>query len=242
MKYSVIIPTLNEEKLLPVLLNQLNQEELRKEFEFEIIISDGSSNDNTVEIALANADKVIVHTEKYKQNIAEGRNLGAEKAEGEILIFLNGDVKISSPFQLFSKIRSEFENGKYIGMTCDVIVDPVQSKFEDKLFLGFYNYYFHWLNLIGMGMGRGECQVVSKKVFFEEKGYNKNLAAGEDFDLFKRLRTRGKILFCHDIDIHESPRRYRRYGHWHIFFTWLLNSISVVLRKKSFNKEWEQVR
>ncbi len=42
--YSIIIPTLNEEKYLPLLLSDLNKQ---KEKNFEVIIVDGSSIDNT---------------------------------------------------------------------------------------------------------------------------------------------------------------------------------------------------
>ena len=48
MKYSIIIPTLNEEKLLPKLLNQLNEKALRNRYQYEIIISDGGKIQETL--------------------------------------------------------------------------------------------------------------------------------------------------------------------------------------------------
>ena len=104
MRYSIIIPTLNEEKLLPKLLEQLVNSRIREISEYEIIISDGGSSDATVEIALKYADKVIVHNSNHKQNIAEGRNKGAENAGGDILIFLNGDITIKNIEIFFSEI------------------------------------------------------------------------------------------------------------------------------------------
>jgi len=91
-------------------------------------------------------------------------------------------------------------------------------------------------------MGRGECQIIPKKIFYEVGGYNQKLVAGEDFDLFKRIRKKGKILFDKNSIIYESPRRYREYGHSTIFFAWLLNAISVIFKNKSVSKEWEEVR
>ena len=91
-------------------------------------------------------------------------------------------------------------------------------------------------------MGRGECQIVPKNLFDRIGGYNNSLVAGEDFDLFKRIRKKGKILFDKSLVIYESPRRYRKYGHTKIFFSWLLNAVSVIFKNKSASKEWEEVR
>lgn len=242
MKYSIIIPTLNEEKLLPILLDQLDDIELKTKYKFEIIISDGGSSDGTQQIAMSKADKLIVHDKKTRQNISQGRNEGAKHADGEWLIFMNGDVSISNVNLFFNLLNSITQQNKYKGITFSVEITNNLSLLRDKIFLGFYNYYFHFLNIIGLGMGRGECLVLSKNTFNELNGFNENLAAGEDFDLFRRVRRLGKIYFSHNIKIYESPRRYRKYGHFRIMFTWLLNSIYALFRKKSHSREWEEVR
>ncbi len=242
MKFSVIIPTLNEEKLLPKLLEQLSRKKLREEFNYEIIVSDGGSKDNTIEFAKKYADIVVEHKEERRQSIPEGRNKGAEAATGDILIFINGDVTIEDVEKLFILIRDKFFSDNALAMTCKVVVNPSEEKISDIIFLGFYNLYFHFLNIIGIGMGRGECQVIKKREFEKVGGYNNQLAAGEDFDLFKRIRRNGKIMFRRDVRIFESPRRYRKQGHWKILGTWLVNSLFVFFKNKSVSKVWEEVR
>ncbi|MBN1300256.1 MAG: glycosyltransferase [Melioribacteraceae bacterium] len=242
MKFSIIIPTLNEENLLPNLLGQIVSDKLKAKYDYEIIVSDGGSNDYTVEYALKYCDKVVVHKEKCKQNISEGRNKGAEVAEGEWLIFLNGDVIISDVDLFFRLLTELSSDNKYAGITLKVDVEDKEKTMSDKIFLTFYDYYFHFLNIVGVGMGRGECLILSKNSFKELNGFNSNLAAGEDFDLFKRLRRKGKIYYSHKLCVYESPRRYRKYGHLKIFFTWLANSIFVIFKNKSLSKEWEEVR
>ncbi len=242
MDFSIVIPTLNEEKLLPNLLAQLSSPQLRNKFNYEIIVSDGGSKDNTIVIAEKYADKVFVHKEKFRQNIAMGRNKGREFAKSNILVFLSGDSIISDPESLFSRIISKVKNDKYVAFTCAVKVFPNETKFIDRVFQTFYNNYFHSLNIIGVGMGRGECNVVKSEIFDLLNGYNENLIAGEDFDFFKRVRQKGKIYFARDIFIYESPRRYREVGHFKLLLTWLINSIFVVLAKKSLSKEWREVR
>jgi len=242
LKYSIIIPTLNEEKLLPNLLNQLNNISLKEKYDYEIIISDGGSIDKTIELALCRSDVVKVHTGKERQNIAKGRNEGAKFAKGEILVFLNGDVKLSDTEKFFYFIENNFVKTDFIAMTCIVKVFKEEEKFSDILFHSIYNTYFYILNLLGVGMGRGECQVIKKKYFELVNGNNEVLDAGEDFDLFKRIRKHGKILFAKDICIYESPRRYRKLGYSGVTWSWIKNSISIIFRNKSLSKEWEQVR
>lgn len=242
LKYSIIIPTLNEETLLPKLLNQLNYKELRSNCEFEIIISDGGSSDKTLEISRKLADIIILNQDQNSQNIARGRNIGAKSASGEILIFLNGDVVLNDAFYFFDYLEKRFNSSNYLAFTCDVWIYPEEEKLSDKIYHTIYNNYFWILNYIGVGMGRGECQVIRKDVFVEVGGYNENCAAGEDFELFKRIRKMGRILFSKNVFVCESPRRFRRFGYAKVTLSWIVNSFSVIFKKRSMHSEWEQVR
>ncbi len=242
LKYSIIIPTLNEEKLLPILLGRLKDESLRQKYNYEIIISDGGSADETINIALEHADKVKVHNAVNVQNIAGGRNSGARYAAGDILIFINGDVLINDVKAFFEFISEKFAGSNYPAMACKVKIFPHEEILSDKLFHFVYNLYFRLINCIGIGMGRGECQVIKKDVFDKTYGYNESLAAGEDFDLFRRIRKTGKILYANNICVYESPRRFRKLGYTGVTISWLKNAISILYKNKSLSKEWEQVR
>jgi glycosyltransferase involved in cell wall biosynthesis len=242
LKYSIIIPVLNEEILLPGLLDQLNDTILKNKYEYEIIISDGGSEDKTIEIALKIADIVKFHNKIIMQNIAQGRNEGAKLAQGEILIFLNGDIHLPSVADFFSFIDTVFYNSKYLAMTCVVNVFPAEEILSDRLFHWGYNTYFKLLNTFGVGMGRGECQVVRKSIFKKVNGNNEKMAAGEDFDLFRRIKKYGDILFTDKISVYESPRRYRKLGYIGVSWSWAKNGLSVLFKNRSISKEWEQVR
>ena len=242
MKYSIIIPTLNEETLLQKLLHQLINKSLRDRYQYEIIISDGGSKDKTLEISGNVVDKIILNETQAAQNIAVGRNIGAKSASGEILIFLNGDVLLNDAFYFFDYLEKRFINSDYLAFTCDVWIYPEEKKLSDKIFHTIYNNYFWILNYIGVGMGRGECQVIRKDVFMKVGGYNEKCAAGEDFELFKRIRKMGRILFSKKVFVFESPRRFRRFGYVKVTLSWIVNSFSVIFKKRSMHSEWEQVR
>ncbi len=242
MKYSIIIPTLNEEKLLPNLLKQLTKPSLKEKYDYEIIISDGCSKDKTVELAQAFSDTIQVHINRDKQNIALGRNEGFRFSKGDILVFMNGDILLQDEDKFFDYIEKNFVDSVYAALTCKVKVFKDEEKISDIIFHSIYNTYFCLLNLIGVGMGRGECQVIKRNFFEMVNGNNTSLSAGEDFDLFKRIRKHGKILFANDLCVYESPRRYRKLGYSGVTWSWIKNSISIIFKNKSLSKEWEQVR
>jgi glycosyltransferase involved in cell wall biosynthesis len=241
VRISIVIPTLNEEKLIGNLLSQFT-DELKKKFNFEVIISDGGSKDSTLEIVKIAADKVVLNSDTKKQNISQGRNNGAKISQGDVLIFLNADTGIGNIEQFFVKVNELMKVNNIAAVACPVKIFPSEEKISDILFHFVYNNYVWFLNKTIMGMGRGECHIIKRESFFEAGGYDEKLAAGEDFDLYKRLRKKGKVFFCRGLEIFESPRRYRKYGYRKVFMDWTKNAISITLLKRSISKEWEAVR
>ena len=85
--FSVIIPTLNEEKYLPNLLDDLTKQ---KEENFEIIIVDGKSEDRTIDVAMKYKNKYLIKTVvSQKRNLCYQRNFGAKNSVGEYLVFFH---------------------------------------------------------------------------------------------------------------------------------------------------------
>jgi glycosyltransferase involved in cell wall biosynthesis len=258
-RISVIIPVLNEEKLLPHTLSIFTPA-LREQFGIELIISDGGSTDATLQIAECAADIIVRHSAPHRQTIAAGRNAGAEHASGDILMFLNGDTIPADPIAFFetvehylgtksskeTKTRCSIINNDTVeqplALACPVEIAPFERQWSDVLFHGFFNTYIRILNTLGIGIGRGECQVIRASVFRRLGGYNPAIAAGEDYDLYRRARAVGRIAVDRRTLVYESPRRFRRFGYLRVLYLWSLNALSVIIRHKAVADEWEAVR
>ncbi len=238
---SIVIPTLNEEKLLPRMLAQFTPE-LRSAHRLHIVVSDGGSSDRTLEIARLAADTTVENTDGLRQTIAVGRNRGAEKAEAEILIFLCADTRVANADRFLRTIRQEIERPGIAALSCPVTVYPEEETFADRAYHGFYNWLFALMNRVGMGMGRGECHVMLRSTYLRVGGYAERITAGEDYELYTRLIKLGKVLFLRDLHVFESPRRYRYYGYCRVSAAWFMNFLSVFFLGRSVRKEWEPIR
>jgi glycosyltransferase involved in cell wall biosynthesis len=238
---SVIIPTLNEEKLLDHMLAQFTPE-LRARFRLELVVSDGGSTDRTLEIARRHACVVVENDEHLKQTIAIGRNRGAAAATGDLLVFLNADTRLHDPERFFSRMAGAIRTEGVAALTCSVQVYPEEERTADRVFHGFTNWLFAMMNVVGMGMGRGECHVMTREVFAGVRGYAPKIAAGEDYELFRRIESIGRILFLKDVVVYESPRRYRRYGYLSVSASWFMNFLAVFFLHRSILDEWKPVR
>lgn len=91
-KLSIVLPTLNEAKSLPLLLTDLFQYD---EY-IEIIVVDGGSSDLTVEIATLAGAKTIKSSEANR-----GLQLqeGAYASKGEWILFIHADSRMSTNWQ-----------------------------------------------------------------------------------------------------------------------------------------------
>lgn len=221
---SVIIPTLNEEKYIAGILKDLSNQTYKN---FETIVVDSSSNDHTSNIAESFNAKVI----KSSKGTSLQRNLGANHAQGDNLIFLDADIRLFDN-NFLEKINSRL---KGIAGRTSVRIIPHEETFLDKFLLLRSNNLINIANKLGFTFARGGCQVVKKDFFNKVNGYQEHIVIGEDNDLFQRLKKHGKIDNL-KLVIYESPRRYRKEGYHTYAFRALFNGIYKLFTNKSLKK------
>jgi glycosyltransferase involved in cell wall biosynthesis len=238
---SVIVPTLNEESTLEKLLSQFSVDMIQ-EHEIELIVSDGGSSDRTAEVAARMAHIVLDEVKDRKQTIAEGRNRGARRSSGDVLFFFNADVRVDDMEHYLKVMLETLCTSEVVAATCPVFVYPEQETSLDRIYHRIHNIHVWFLNVMGFGTGRGECQVIKRGAFFSVGGYDEKLVAGEDFDLYRRLAGRGKVKYVRNLKAYESPRRYRRLGYFRVTLLWFLNAVSIVIFRRSFSREWKPAR
>ena len=88
-KYSIVLPTFNRAAFLPLAVESV----LNQTFEdFELVISDGGSTDDTVEVVGGfSDDRIRLVTSKTKLTMAENYERALDHAAGEFVIFFSDD-------------------------------------------------------------------------------------------------------------------------------------------------------
>jgi len=87
-KFSIIIPTYNRADLISDTLNSLKQQQYEN---FEIIVVDDGSTDNTGEVVDAIQNDKVFYFKKENAERAAARNFGIRKASGDYITFLDSD-------------------------------------------------------------------------------------------------------------------------------------------------------
>ena len=238
---SFIIPTLNEEKTIEETLRILSS----YHGYHEIIVSDGGSTDRTLEIAQKYTKNIIKHAGYYRQTIAEGRNVGAFNAKGDYIVEIDADTHIPDINNFFKILVKKFEDNPNIaGVTTWFKVYPKDETFFDRLIFSITGYISLFLNnYIGLSSTcGGEFQMMRAQVFLSIGGYDKEMVAMEDNEMFSRLRTKGRIYFANDLFIYHSGRRAHILGWPYMIGQFFVNSFYLLFFKKVMNKTWKVVR
>lgn len=146
MKFSVIVPTYNEEKDISRTLKALENLQWP---DFEVMIVDDASKDRTPEIIRSFSDR-LPNFRFLPQTINRGvsavRNIAIRAAEGDVMVMVNADVLLPPDFM--QKMVPYFAKGnKWVSVTNKIInLDKVYPRFVEAS--GYYFYTIqgkHWM-------------------------------------------------------------------------------------------------
>ncbi len=200
-KVSFIIPTYNSERTIGKCLKSIRQQ---KDVDTEIIIVDGYSKDNTIEIAEKYADKII----RARGTLGFARLLGAKYASGEILGIFDSDVYL--PHEDWLKKAIEwFHKDDKIGIVWPVNIPPPNASFTAK---AYFSVWLYKLLKTKNPVPGGNILVRTKAYREVEKQLNPKLHFGEDFDLTVKIIDKGyKVALHWDPIIHDTMHSLKQY-------------------------------
>src|SRR3990172_2067199 len=166
--FSIVIPTLDEEKYLPLLLGDLVQQTLTN---FEVIHVDGNSNDHTVKAASQFKRRFPLRIKvSKKQNVANQRNAGAQLARGEWVIFMDADNRLPNYF--LQGIKYQLEKNPQTGVFTTWVKTNQQTSLS-KTIDSAINFGYELYHIVGKEAAIGALirakKTATRKVKFNEK-------------------------------------------------------------------------
>ena len=181
MKFSIIIPTYNSEKYIKDCLDGIFNLNYPKK-DYEVIVVDGGSKDNTLNILKKYKIKVI-HSKNL--SISNSRNVGAKAAKGDVLVFVDSDCLVNK--ELLNKAKRYLKKNNCFG----AFYKPSEkASWVAKIWLMIEGKNEGIVNWVPAG-----TLMVKRSVFFEIDGFNERLQTGEDFDFCYRIRKKGYKIF-----------------------------------------------
>jgi glycosyltransferase involved in cell wall biosynthesis len=204
MKFSIIIPTYNEQAYIERCLQSIVQQRYNRQ-EFEIIVSDAQSTDKTVTIAQKYTNKIVTTPQR---GIAHGRNLGARQASGDILLFVDADVTLQDDFLL--ELEKAFGSENVAAVSGKAI--PVDGGWFPRFVYHATYALVRILSGVGLPLFPGLCVAYSRKTFFGVEGFREDFGITEDLDLSRRISRYGTCLYQTRARAFVSTRRLQHHA------------------------------
>jgi glycosyltransferase involved in cell wall biosynthesis len=177
--FSVVIPTLNEEKYLPKLLNDLAKQTFKN---FDVWVVDAHSDDKTQTVVKefekthSNFHVVDIKT----RHVSVQRNTGARKSTGSHLMFFDADTRLKPTF--LQAIHDNLEKNP-VDMWTNYAA-PETRDAKDRLFVNILNVMMEAGANSSYPVAPGACIGCTREVFETIGGFDENVTISEDILFF----------------------------------------------------------
>ncbi len=188
MKISVIIPAHNGGESIGCCLDALQKTHYDN---WECIVVDDCSTDNTVALTKSFGFPTVVRS-VYRLGPAEARNLGAQVARGDVLLFLDADVLVQSG--TIGHVAAIFQSESGLAACFGAYDDqPTATNFLTQ-FRTLQQVYVHQHSAIESSTFRTKCGAIRRSIFLSLGGFHasSSMRPGiEDIELGYRLHRHG---------------------------------------------------
>jgi glycosyltransferase involved in cell wall biosynthesis len=210
---SVVIPAYNEEENIAQCLVSLRHQTVLRS-EYEIIVVDGGSKDQTREIAQKYADRVFVQTSR---KVGGARNDGFMAAHGDIVATTDADCII--PPTWIETIKKGFEEKEVVQLYGPVY--PIEESIKNSLSLLCANTFSRLGYYTGIFYYTLGCNTAFRKEVFTRAGMYRCIDAGDDLEIALRMKRSGRVKFDNSMKVGFSMRRYQQYGSLRSLYEWM---------------------
>lgn len=177
MKLSIIIPTYNEELVIEKTIKYLQKNLLAKDY--EIIVSDAGSTDNTLQLCESFEVKSFLSPVKGRSG---QMNYGVKQALGDVYFFLHADSL--PPLSFFDLIDCTIAQGYNCG--------SFRTQFDTSSFMLKINAFFTRFNYLFF-RGGDQGIFVTKELWDTIGTYKEEMYIMEDYDYIARLFKYGRF-------------------------------------------------
>jgi len=154
-RISVIVPTWNEAKYLPGLFESLKQQTIPPD---EVLVADSGSSDDTPEVARRAGATVV---EGERRGPGEGRNRGARKATGDVLVFVDADCIL--PPKLLESVFLALADPDVVGGATGFA--PANGRRVERSLFYLANAYQRAMTIWGIPHNAGYCFFFRRTAF-----------------------------------------------------------------------------
>ena len=194
---SFVIPAHNESAYLAKTLEKLNQSASALELNYEVIVVDDASTDDTSSIAQANGARAI---KVNKRNIGAVRNCGAKEARYTCLFFVDADTLV--PEKTLRQALSAICDGA-AGGGAHVVIDRIEDVPWSKLML-YYLVRLVWQTMGGWAAG---CFMYCRRDLFEHfGGFDEEYFAAEELFFSRNVKVHGRFRIVRNPVITSSRK------------------------------------
>ena len=218
MFFSIIIPALNEEDYIGLLLDSIVKQDFP---DYEVIVVNGLSQDNTSKIVSDFTGVKLLSS--IKNNISHQRNLGGNIAKGKYLLFFDSDIVLPPGF--LTSLYKQLVNHQNIDIYNSYLV-PLSDKKIDH-FLYFLLYLIIKASLLVKPGFPGSFIGIKREIFDKIKGFDEKIIFGEDQEFTERaVKNRARPYLFYKPSLFVSVRRFNLQGRKtiiKIFLRYLIN-------------------
>ncbi len=206
-KISIIVPAFNAADTLKDCLKAVFASDFK---DFEVIVVEDCSQDATAEIAHNFPVKIIKHA--LNRGAAASRNDGAEKAQGDILLFIDADVFIKK--DTLDQIWEFFNQKQEItAIACTMSPKYCSETFGAKFISLRTYYYYRWIKnevYRNYTIFQSQCGAIRTKAFKQLGGFNPSFkgAGIEEYEFGHRLSNVYRNVILQNIQFERRCKNF----------------------------------